>query len=39
MNEFLLEYLPILVFLGLAVAMAGVMVGASWLVAPQNPHS
>lgn len=38
MNEFLLEYLPILVFLGLAVAMAGVMVGASWLVAPQNPN-
>ena len=37
MDEFLLEYLTILIVLGLAAAMAGVMIGASWFVAPRRP--
>jgi NADH-quinone oxidoreductase subunit A len=37
MNELLLEYLPILIFLGLAVAMSCVMIGVSWIVSPQRP--
>ncbi|MCE2521071.1 MAG: NADH-quinone oxidoreductase subunit A, partial [Alphaproteobacteria bacterium] len=37
MTEFLLEYLAILVFLGLAIVMAGAMVGASWFIAHQKP--
>ena len=37
MKELLLEYLPILIFLGLATAMACVMIGASWLVGPRRP--
>jgi NADH-quinone oxidoreductase subunit A len=37
MNELLLEYLPILIFLGLAVAMSCVMIGVSWFVSPQRP--
>jgi NADH-quinone oxidoreductase subunit A len=37
MDDLLREYLPILIFLGLAIAMAAVMIGASWLVAPKNP--
>lgn len=39
MSEYLAEYLPILIFLGLAVVMAGAFVGLAWLVAPQNPDS
>ncbi|MBN34198.1 MAG: NADH-quinone oxidoreductase subunit A [Rhodospirillaceae bacterium] len=38
MTELLLEYLPILIFLGLAIVMACVMIGASWLVSPQRPY-
>ncbi len=37
MTDFLLEYLAILIFLGLAIVLACVMIGASWLVAPQRP--
>jgi NADH-quinone oxidoreductase subunit A len=35
----LAEYLPILIFLGIAVGLSMVMVGASYLVARQNPDS
>jgi NADH-quinone oxidoreductase subunit A len=37
MNEMLREYLPILIFLVIAVAIAGAMVAASFLVARQHP--
>lgn len=36
---FLLEYLPIIVFLGLALGLAGFMVAASWLVSKRRPDS
>ena len=39
MQELLRSYLPILIFLGIAVAMSGVMVLASLLVARQRPDS
>ena len=39
MEALLLEYLPILIFLGIAVAIAGAMIVASWVVARQNPDS
>ena len=38
-DQLLLEYLPILVFLGVAIAMAGLMVAASYIVARQRPDS
>jgi NADH-quinone oxidoreductase subunit A len=37
MDAMLLEYLPILVFLGIAVALSAICIGASWIVARQNP--
>ncbi|MEM7123359.1 MAG: NADH-quinone oxidoreductase subunit A [Pseudomonadota bacterium] len=37
MNELLLEYLPILIFLGLAIAMASVMIGMSYMLGQQKP--
>ncbi|CAA7625810.1 NADH-quinone oxidoreductase subunit A [Magnetospirillum sp. UT-4] len=37
MEAWLLEYLPILIFLGIAVAISMVMIGASWLVGRQKP--
>jgi len=37
MNELLLEYFPILLFLGIAIAIAGVMIGASYVVVKQHP--
>ena len=37
MNDLLLEYLPILIFLGLAAALAGAMVGMSYVVGNQRP--
>ncbi len=37
MNELLLEYLPILIFLGLAIAMAGAMIGMSHMLGQQKP--
>ena len=37
MDALLLDYLPILVFIGIAGAIALIAVGASWFVAPQKP--
>ncbi len=39
MEDLLREYLPILIFLGIAVAMAGAMVVAAFLIARQRPDS
>ena len=35
----LVEYLPILIFLAIAVALSTVMLGMSWLMAPQRPDA
>jgi NADH-quinone oxidoreductase subunit A len=37
MNELLREYLPILIFLGIAIGLSGVLVMASYIVAQQKP--
>ncbi len=37
MQDVLADYLPILIFLGIAVVIAGAAIGASLLIAPQNP--
>ncbi len=39
MEALLLEYLPILIFLGIAIAIAAAAIVASWIVARQNPDS
>ena len=39
LDSMLLEYLPILIFLGIAVAMAVAAVAASYIVARQRPDS
>ena len=39
MEDLLREYLPILIFLGIAIAMAGAMVVAALIVARQRPDS
>jgi NADH-quinone oxidoreductase subunit A len=39
MEALLREYLPILIFLGLALALVCAMVGGSYLIAKQNPNS
>ncbi len=39
METFLAEYLPILIFLGIAVGLSVAIVGVSWLLAPQRPDS
>ncbi|HEX9791090.1 MAG TPA: NADH-quinone oxidoreductase subunit A [Kiloniellales bacterium] len=39
MNALLAEYLPILIFIGIAVGLTIVMVVASYVVAPQRPDS
>jgi NADH-quinone oxidoreductase subunit A len=39
MNELLREYLPILIFLAIAVGLSGVMVIASYIMARQRPDS
>jgi NADH-quinone oxidoreductase subunit A len=39
MEDILREYLPILVFLGIAIAIAVIAIGASYIVAPQRPDS
>lgn len=39
MDELLREYLPILIFLAVAMGLAGVMVIASFILAKQNPDS
>lgn len=35
----LIQYLPILIFLGVAVALAAIIVAASYVVARQNPDA
>ncbi len=37
MDTLLQEYLPILIFLGIAIAISVIAVGASWLLAKQKP--
>ena len=37
MDAWLLEYLPILIFIGIAVGMSVIMIAASWLVGSQKP--
>jgi len=39
MDEYLFEYLPILIFLGIAIGLATLMVVASMLVARQKPDA
>ena len=39
MEAMLIEYLPILIFLGIAVGVAGAAIGASYIVAKQRPDS
>ena len=39
MQDLLAEYLPILIFLGVAIAMAILLVGAAYIVARQNPDA
>lgn len=39
MNEILADYLPILVFIAVAVGLAGLMVAGSYVVARQNPDT
>lgn len=39
MEGLLVEYLPILIFLGLAIALSGVIVLASYIIAKQRPDS
>ncbi len=39
MEDLLREYFPILVFLIIAMVMAGAFVGLAWLVAKQNPDA
>ena len=37
MDQLLLEYLPILIFLGLAIGLSSVMIAASFVVGPNRP--
>ena len=39
MEALLLEYLPILIFVGVAIGLSLVFVGAAWLIARQNPDA
>lgn len=39
MQDLLAEYLPILIFLGVALAMAILLVSAAYIIARQNPDS
>ena len=39
MNEFLLEYLPIVVFLGIAIVLGAGFMLAAWVLAPKNPDT
>ena len=39
MNDLLIEYLPIIIFLGVAIGLAVVIIGGSWLSAQQKPDS
>ena len=37
MDQLLVEYLPILIFLGIAFAIAVIAIGASYIIVPQHP--
>jgi len=39
MNEFLLDYLPIVVFLGIAIVLGCAFMLAAWVLAPKNPDT
>ena len=39
MEPLVVEYLPILIFMGIAVVVAGLAVGASYVVVPQRPDT
>ena len=39
MNAFLLEYLPIVIFLGIAAALGLGFMLAAWVLAPKNPDA
>ena len=39
MDQLLVDYLPILIFIGIASAIAGIAVGASYLIVPQKPDA
>ncbi len=39
MDAWLLEYLPILIFIGIAVALSAVCIGGSWLIGKQKPDA
>ena len=39
MEQLLAEYLPILIFLGIAIALSTIMVAASYIIARQRPDS
>ena len=38
-QDMLLEYLPILMFLGIAIVLAALMVGVSFVLGPQRPDA
>ncbi len=37
MNDFLLQYLPILVFLGVAIVLGSLFIFGAWALAPKRP--
>ncbi|MGD2134407.1 MAG: NADH-quinone oxidoreductase subunit A [Maricaulaceae bacterium] len=37
MNELLLDYAPILIFIGIATALGGLFMGAAFVLAPSDP--
>ncbi|MBX9707484.1 MAG: NADH-quinone oxidoreductase subunit A [Caulobacteraceae bacterium] len=39
MNDFLLQYLPIVIFIGIATALGLGFMVAAWVLAPSNPDS
>jgi NADH-quinone oxidoreductase subunit A len=39
MDAWLLDYLPIMLFLGLALLLSLLIIGASWLAVPQKPDA
>ena len=39
MDELLLEYLPVLIFIGIALVIAAFCVGASWFLMKQRPYT
>tara|TARA_R110002110_G_scaffold12206_29_gene58310 strand:+ start:2699 stop:3064 length:366 start_codon:yes stop_codon:yes gene_type:complete len=39
MDDLLMEYLPILIFLGIAIGLAAIILIASYIVAPQRPDA